>query len=67
MPDAAQQHETALRCANLALTARSPSVTNRFASVELRLTDPRTGPWEMAAMAAVALASVLVVIGVWYW
>lgn len=61
-----QQHaDSALRAANLALSGRQRREASRFASIELRFTDPRTGPWEIAAMASVAFASMLVVIGLW--
>jgi len=55
-----------LRAANLALGGRIQREASRFASIELRFTDPRTGPWEIAAMASVAMASVLLVLGVWF-
>lgn len=60
-----EQHETALRAANLALTGQQRREASRFASIELRFTDPRTGPWEIAAMASVAVAAVLLVLGIW--
>jgi hypothetical protein len=58
--------DPALRAANLAFTGRRRREASRFASIELRFTDPQTGPWEMAAMASVALASALIVLGVWF-
>ena len=62
-----QQHgDSALRAANLALSGRQRREASRFASIELRFTDPRTGPWEMAAMMSIAVASMLVVIGLWF-
>ena len=67
VPESEQQLETALRAANLALSGRRHHEVNRFASVELRLTDPRVGAWEIAALAAVAAASALMVVGVWFW
>lgn len=67
MPDPEQQHETALRAANLALSGRRQSETRSLTVVDLRLDDPRTGAWEMAAMAAVALASTLAAVGLWFW
>jgi hypothetical protein len=57
----------ALRAANLALSGRQRREASRFASIELRFADRRTGPWELAAMASVALASLLIVIGLWCW
>ena len=67
MPDPTPLHETALRAANLALAGRKRSEVNRFASVELRLDDPHRGAWEIAAVAAVAAASALTVLGLWFW
>ncbi|HMR08800.1 MAG TPA: hypothetical protein PKA88_23630 [Polyangiaceae bacterium] len=61
-----QTPDTALREANLALSGQRHREASRFASIELRFSDPRTGPWEMAAMASVAMASVLLVVGVWF-
>lgn len=61
-----QPVDSALRAANQALSGRQRREASRFASIELRFTDPRTGPWEMAAMASVAFASVLVVLGFWF-
>jgi hypothetical protein len=58
--------DPALRAANLALSGRRRREASRFASIELRFTDPRTGPWEIAAIASVALASVLIVLGMWF-
>jgi hypothetical protein len=60
-----QQVDSALRAANVALTGQQRREASRFASIELRFTDPRTGPWELAAMATVAFASLLIVVGVW--
>jgi hypothetical protein len=67
MPDSEQQHDAALRAANLALAGRRHGEVNRFASVELRLDDPRQGAWEIAALTAVAVASALTVVGLWFW
>jgi hypothetical protein len=61
-----QPMDTALREANLALSGQRHREASRFASIELRFSDPRTGPWEIAAMASVAMAAVLLVIGVWF-
>jgi hypothetical protein len=55
-----------LREANRALSGRSQREASRFASIELRFTDPRTGPWEVAAATSVAMASMLFVLGVWF-
>jgi hypothetical protein len=59
--------DAALRAANLALSGRARREASRFASIELRFSDRRTGPWEIAAMATVAAASALIVIGLWFW
>lgn len=66
MTEETQHLDSALRAANQAITGRQRREASRFASIELRFVDPRTGPWEIAAMTSVALASVLVVIGVWF-
>jgi hypothetical protein len=58
-------HE-ALDAANLALSGRNHRVSGRFASIELRSVDARTGAWDLAAIASVALATVLLVLGVWF-
>jgi hypothetical protein len=55
-----------LREANRALTGRRQREAHRFASIELRITDPRTGPWEVAAVLSVATASMLFVLGLWF-
>lgn len=56
----------ALDAANLALSGRNRRVSGRFASIELRSVDARTGAWDLAAIASVALATVLLVLGVWF-
>ena len=62
-----EQHlDPALRAANVALSGQRRREASRFASIELRFTDPRTGPWEMAAMVSVATAAVLLVLGLWF-
>ncbi|MBN2194496.1 MAG: hypothetical protein JW751_16885 [Polyangiaceae bacterium] len=58
--------DPALRAANQALSGTRQREASRFASIELRFTDPRTGPWEIAAMGAVGLASTLFVLGLWF-
>jgi hypothetical protein len=64
-----EEHEhveqAALRAANLALAGKQRREAHRFASIELRLVDPRANPWEFAAMAAVALGGMVVALGVW--
>jgi hypothetical protein len=67
MPDSEQQLDTALRAANLALSNRKHRDRNTFAAVDLRLDNPRAGAWEMAALTSVAVATFLVVVGLWFW
>jgi hypothetical protein len=66
MSDGELHIDPALRAANLAFSGRRRREASRFASIELRFTDPRTGPWEVAAVLSVAVASVLIVLGVWF-
>jgi hypothetical protein len=56
----------ALRAANAAFAGRQRREASRFASIELRFTDPKAGPWEAAAVVSVALSALLVVIGLWF-
>jgi len=56
----------ALEAANLALSGQRRGPNSGFASIELRSVDPRTGAWEVAAVASVALATLLLVLGVWF-
>ena len=56
----------ALRSANLALSGRKHREVTRLASIELRSTDPSASPWEAAAIVSVAMLSLLVVIGCWF-
>ena len=58
--------DPAIRAANDALVGKRTRDATRFASIELKLADPRTGPWEMAAMASVAVAATLFVVGIWF-
>lgn len=58
--------DPALRAANAALVDSRDRDASRFASIELKFADRHTGPWEMAAMTSVALATALVVVGVWF-
>jgi hypothetical protein len=57
--------DPALRAANLALSGRRQREASRFASIELRFPDARTGPWEAAAITSVATAAALMVVGLW--
>lgn len=59
--------DSAIRAANHALSGRRHREASRFASIELRFVDPRSGPWEMAAMLSVAVASMMLVVGLWLW
>jgi hypothetical protein len=62
-----EQHvDPALRAANLALSGSRRREASRFASIELRFSDSRSGAWEVAAMASIAMASLLLVLGVWF-
>jgi len=61
-----EQQDAALRAANLALVGQRRREASQFASIELRFVDPRTGPWELAAMTSVASAAVLLVLGMWF-
>ena len=58
--------DPAIRAANDALAGKRVRDASRFASIELKFADPRTGPWEMAAMTSVAVAAALFVVGVWF-
>ena len=61
-----EQQDAALRAANLALIGQRRREASQFASIELRFVDPRTGPWEIAAITSVASAAMLVVLGMWF-
>jgi hypothetical protein len=58
--------DPALRAANVALVGHTQRETSRFASIELRFADQKSGRWEAAAFASVALMAFLVVLGVWF-
>jgi len=60
------QFDRALRAANVAIAGQRRREASRFASIELRFTDPQVGPWEMAALSTVAFAAVLFVLGMWF-
>jgi hypothetical protein len=59
-------NQAALQAANQALTGRSVKQESRLSSTELRDVDAKTGAWEMAAMASVALATFLAVLALWF-
>lgn len=61
-----EQRDVALRAANAAITGRHLRAAKRFASIELRAVDQRSGVWELAAIGSVALTSLLFVLGIWY-
>ena len=65
MSETEQHFDPGLRAANLALSGRKRREVNRITSLELRFTDPRSGPWEALAMISVAVLSVLFVVGLW--
>jgi hypothetical protein len=60
-----QELDPALKAANDALVGGRNRDASRFASIELKFADRHTGPWEVAAMASVALAAAIFVVGVW--
>ena len=60
-----QHFDPGLRAANLALSGRKRREVSRITSLELRFSDPRSGPWEALAMISVGLLTVLVVLGLW--
>ena len=66
LPSQDQDLDPALRAANAALVGGRDRDASRFASIELKFADRHTGPWEMAAMASVAVAAALFVFGVWF-
>jgi hypothetical protein len=66
MLDVSQPLDPALRAANLALAGRKRQDDHRLASIELRFSDPRHGPWELAALACVAIAAMLFVLALWF-
>ena len=67
MAEPEQLHDTALRAANLALGGRRHGEVTRSPATDLPPDDPRAGAWEMAALASVAVATALLVVGVWFW
>ncbi len=66
MQPTGQHLDVALRAANAAFSGRQRREASRFASIELRFTDPKAGPWEAAALVSVAVGAVLVVLGLWF-
>jgi hypothetical protein len=50
----------------MAFAGRQRREASRFASIELRFSDPKARPWEAAAVTSVALSSLLLVLGLWF-
>jgi len=61
------QLDPALRAANQALAGRKHREVVRRAAIELGSVDSRHGPWEAIAVFSVAMFSLLIVIGAWFW
>jgi hypothetical protein len=57
-------NQSALEAANQALSGRTPKPMTRVAASDLSF-NATSGGWELAAMASVALATVLAVVGLW--
>lgn len=57
--------DIALDAATEALSGRVRRETSRFASIELRATDPNYGPWHVLAYAMSALAALACVVTLW--
>jgi hypothetical protein len=66
MAESEPHFDPALRAANLALSGRRRREASRFASIELRFTDPRTTVWEVTALASVGVFAFGVVLAVWF-
>jgi hypothetical protein len=62
-----QQVDAAIEAANVALNGRRRRETSRFASIELRAVDPSTGAWEIAAVTCVGFATLIFVLGLWFY
>ncbi len=65
MPPVESTEVEAIRWANVALSGRKHREVTRLASIELRSTDPRTSPWEAAAVVSIAVLSLVLVVGCW--
>lgn len=59
--------DPALRAANLALAGRKHREVVRRAAIELGTVDSKHAPWEAIAMFSVAMFSLLLVVGIWFW
>lgn len=66
MPYGDAAESEALRSANIALSGRKHREVTRLASIELRSTDPRSSPWEAAAVVSVAVLSLIIVLACWF-
>jgi hypothetical protein len=58
--------DIALEAATLALTGRQRREASRFASIELRASDPDYGAWRALAFFASAATAVGCVIALWF-
>lgn len=65
MSDRDSLTDPALEAANLALVGKRREASG-LAAIEFRLSDPETGPWELAALFSVGCAALLTVVGVWF-
>jgi hypothetical protein len=67
MQDVDPHFDPGLRAANQALSGSRSREAGRFASIELRFSDSKTGAWQLAAMASVATFALLCVLGLWFY
>ena len=58
-------NQSALEAANQALSGRGPKAMTRVAATDISF-DATSGGWELAAMATVAVATVLAVVALWF-
>jgi hypothetical protein len=61
----AQEVQTAIAAANLALTGTRRREASSFASIELRTTEAKTGQWDLAGAAAVGFLTLLALVVAW--
>ncbi len=59
------QSDIALEAATAALTGRQRREASRFASIELRATDPEYGPWRILAYFVTGCAALGAVVTLW--
>ncbi len=62
-----ETEDPALRAANQALTGKRQRDWRHLAMSQLPSTDPKTRPWEFAAMASVAIGALLLVLALWFY